>query len=1575
MAMIRPGGGHNIVEELLFDITFDDEQLAFQQQAGLSSFVGETLKEIIDEVMCQCSSPDTVFRIDRLEIDLGNLAYEDYQFEVIRKFKGLFASTLQERLAEAGRENGSKGRLITSAENDFELLTHFLEHGYFPWHSHGEGAASIEALLHRVLESDARQFVDFMRRTRMLNNVIKRLSSLFSAGLIDRLLAGIEVGASSAVATSVNLLRRLFLPYGGGTLFRSFPEHFVRSCLLELLLAPSGIADQKSAFHHIMTQLASASGVDSATFYERVITFIEHLVKEGDFSQTQVSMVLAVIIELAPSGSMWDITGMTPENRTAIAGLIAEVLLGGAVHSIAGIWSTLVHDEDELLRKTIRRYGVETVVRRRMATTFPDPMLKDVVCLFEPVEHHFVEELVERPELFREAARKYQEEAGTIKAQLWEFALTYILVERGSEFNRQAFMGSVIRQMAAYANISHHQLVRSLHDALAGLESDTQLKEQLLGLLQSISNNEGIEIDNSARFDEAETATADPPAALQMFINSLLSGDYSRLEVLWPKLLHADPNTIKHAFSRVGVPDLLRRAFFKTHNESGLRDLLLVLKPEEQPLWDDFLTQFMPLLARILPSSTSLDFIQKAAWEWTLTSLLLDQNTAFNRAAYLEGIIGYMADLAGVHHDSLLRSMHEFAVAGKISGALEADLTHLFDLVAPEGERWREDATRNREWVNLKRKFRNDRLAVALKSGDAYMLHGIWPELLLDEQEYLKNTIQSLGTDPLVRRKIARGFPETLLMDILYLFEPLEGGFIEELIIHPEAFNSPRQSNSQQDMDVTRRLLWEFTFSHLLVDRGSEFNRKSYLKSMVKDMAAHGSMHFHELIRSFQQALSEFDSWSGLRTDILALINEVAEDEGIEASDFVNHPSGNGKMIRCYSMYAQLRSRFTGSSRETWRTGGEEELARLTDELAKEHPAQFLLLLYEIVAATGLITRDSTVSNNELLIVLRAYFSAVQPGVDFSAFFDALLRQMNKPGSVKPVFSTLLEHLLTLTAVNSDPASLLRDNIFFPDGTAETAAVMPSEHMSATDVREPEPVVSLPLALQTSGDDNRDNPAEPGTQRVVNEQILVSCMTGDRTLHATEADDFRYTVAHMLIHSPMQLRLLIEKLLTGHSAAARMVSLLSEDLLSKLLHLLQPTNSDLVSLLRGHMFFSDGTAEATTVSGDDSRDNPAESGAQHVVNEQILISCMTDDRTLHATDADDFRHTVAHMLTHSPMQLRRLIEKHLTGHSAAARMVSLLPEDLLSQLLFLMQPTNYYRFQQLSDTMAHAVHGIKSYNDPSRIRYLKWEFILEFFTQGGSPEERRFVQEFSGFLSRHGGYETVDEFSTVLCRQIALASQYIPFATSEKIVTLLKGNNREELPRNAPVTLPERLLFEEKALPEFDDSMPIYILNAGQVIASAYLPQLFNMLGMLENGTFADEQKAERAMHLVQYMVDGRCDAPEHELVLNKILCGIAPETPVARSIEITEQEREVVESLLSGMISNWTVLGGTSIKGFQESFLQREGRLCMKEDVWNLLVQPKAYDMLLDRLPWSYAIVKHKWMDNPVYVEWSHGL
>lgn len=162
-----------------------------------------------------------------------------------------------------------------------------------------------------------------------------------------------------------------------------------------------------------------------------------------------------------------------------------------------------------------------------------------------------------------------------------------------------------------------------------------------------------------------------------------------------------------------------------------------------------------------------------------------------------------------------------------------------------------------------------------------------------------------------------------------------------------------------------------------------------------------------------------------------------------------------------------------------------------------------------------------------------------------------------------------------------------------------------------------------------------------------------------------------------------------------------------------------------------------------------------------------------------------------------------------------------------------------------------------------------------------------------------------------------------------------------------------------------------HIGNAGLALLWPYLPILFKGMNWVKEGAFVAEEFQFRAIHFLQFMATGEIATEEQELAFNKLLVGLPPEAPIPFDVSLTEEELEEAEHLLKTVLESWKALKSNSVDLLRQTFLQKEG--IMKKDMasWKLYVERSAFDILLDRLPWSYSVVKLPWMDNLINVEW----
>lgn len=140
---------------------------------------------------------------------------------------------------------------------------------------------------------------------------------------------------------------------------------------------------------------------------------------------------------------------------------------------------------------------------------------------------------------------------------------------------------------------------------------------------------------------------------------------------------------------------------------------------------------------------------------------------------------------------------------------------------------------------------------------------------------------------------------------------------------------------------------------------------------------------------------------------------------------------------------------------------------------------------------------------------------------------------------------------------------------------------------------------------------------------------------------------------------------------------------------------------------------------------------------------------------------------------------------------------------------------------------------------------------------------------------------------------------------------------------------------------------------------------------MLKDKKFISFNEQVKAVKLLNYLTTGLRTVEEPETLLNKILVGMDPEQPLSDLSEISDAEAEMCDSLLNAAIKHWGVLKSTSIDSMRGGFIIRNGRLTFQESDWHLKVERKAIDVLIDKLPWGFSMIKLPWMEYTINTEW----
>lgn len=163
----------------------------------------------------------------------------------------------------------------------------------------------------------------------------------------------------------------------------------------------------------------------------------------------------------------------------------------------------------------------------------------------------------------------------------------------------------------------------------------------------------------------------------------------------------------------------------------------------------------------------------------------------------------------------------------------------------------------------------------------------------------------------------------------------------------------------------------------------------------------------------------------------------------------------------------------------------------------------------------------------------------------------------------------------------------------------------------------------------------------------------------------------------------------------------------------------------------------------------------------------------------------------------------------------------------------------------------------------------------------------------------------------------------------------------------------------------------ISTMNSGVVILQVYIPRLLSALRLTKDNVFVDEVARNKCVLVLDYVVTGMEPNPARRLELFKVLCGLSFYANIDLSVSLTDNDKEVIEGLISAAIQNWPAIGQSSNTGFRENWLVRNGLLFEVQDSWRLIVERRAYDILLMKYPASYSVIRFPWMSKPIEVTW----
>nr|WP_256443010.1 MULTISPECIES: contractile injection system tape measure protein [unclassified Bradyrhizobium] len=904
---------------------------------------------------------------------------------------------------------------------------------------------------------------------------------------------------------------------------------------------------------------------------------------------------------------------------------------------------------------------------------------------------------------------------------------------------------------------------------------------------------------------------------------------------------------------------------------------------------------------------------------------------------------------------------------------------------------------------------------------DAFLQHGMFPHgspdallLSLADREPLAliRMLHQYGRDHAILRRLAETLSTTTLARLLQLLTPAAGDIIVAHMTDVRGLQRQHPVVSLAERNL-ERLLWFVALRHVLNDAGTQFNRKTFVAHMIAELAGAERVSYRAMLEVFASSLANLMNATMATSSLAVIILELADapephpldlpDAAVpQPADMTEPdmpPAARETSTTAYRNLDRLRHLLTTATLPWPDLIDEPTLTpeRLIDVLRRLRPGFVLNALrgarLDPAQAARALARLPATSVASLLQLLQPpgadpHTQADGSATDQAALIIALIDGQSSPGAVPSIRPAIDPQRQPLDTMAARLAALA---ITTAGGTWARSEIDALLQLAADDPRMARRFLARTIAHETSWARLTHALAPAAFHALLRALAPGAAATLIRLAPALVAarqrgggpfllQDIASALLAEVVHGgtgtivgAAWLQRVLGRLMASSDAHDRARVL--DDLLAQL-------PDDIAALLATLPTTDLQSSSRVLPAAADNERSPAHAMDQHSETLFQALASFDLSRAVSRADASELLNELTQtLLAQAGRDAVHQLLAFLVRTPNGAQLIQLLPERQLALLIMRAQPHAGADLLDAAELLTEAA-------GQSIGRTVMWQNLIETATTPAHPSavadltERLLIAAERGTrdrdargpavataalartatgLARAAGHASLGAALNARLHQVSSPSPHAPALSTPARQAAASQHGRTSF----------RLRAEDDAAPD-----PIFIANAGLVLTNPFLPHLFETLGLItrdehKKPRLRDEAAASRAVHLLQYLVDGRTDTPEPLLTLNKALCGLLVAQPIERAIIMTDHEQEACDMLLRSILANWPILSGTSIAGLREAFLQRDGKLIQADGAWRLQVQRKTLDVLVDQIPWSIGVVFHAWMPGPLHVTW----
>jgi hypothetical protein len=453
---------------------FDDEENAFQLQQRISQWSEQNLTKLLTECAEQAFPHAMTWRLDRLELDLGNIDYDqNFETQLAQRLQDSLLTALNtllltseqwqfEQQTDIHSSLGSEQSIVMPpVQSQADTLRKFLLTGQLAWWNNKN--QNVSDIFQYQLQQASQQTKLMIRQLGQQENVRRRIIWQWGEPGVKPLISLLEPQHDEFIfgfaSQLFNSQKQHQLPMCNSGEFR---KHTWLWILTHLLVEAGSVFNTRSFVDATLHKMALHFKME----YGELLNGLLFIAKQQQIkSATSPAFVQALLtiaeqrnrqeaVEVDVSVDIWQLFVDKLTNTVSHVDKATSILKQATLSELVMLLA--VEQPTKLLYLAKQKIRQKNVMRN-IINQLDTPAFMQLVELAAPLEHKYINQYVDRV-CYAFEREKVTETEYVIR----QIILTYLLIRSGSQFNRRQFVHKTLLELSKEKAISYLQLLDML---------------------------------------------------------------------------------------------------------------------------------------------------------------------------------------------------------------------------------------------------------------------------------------------------------------------------------------------------------------------------------------------------------------------------------------------------------------------------------------------------------------------------------------------------------------------------------------------------------------------------------------------------------------------------------------------------------------------------------------------------------------------------------------------------------------------------------------------------------------------------------------------------------------------------------------------------------------------------------------------------------------------------------------------------------------------------------------------------------------------------------------------------------